>query len=706
MDDAVLARLQVAAVRLEPAGLDGDAWRRACVLDELDRARRNEPEAVLELARRYDQLLGLTPVRDGSDVRWQRAARHGRRRLGAFATPPNLAAALADLALVPTLAGRAPTVLDPACGAGALLQVAFDRLLAAGVPAALAVRCLHGVDVDPTAVELARAALVARASSAGADTSGLRDAVAAQVVVGDALVDTEQMSWRKTFAAVLGRPGDVDPVTGWSGGFDAVLANPPWERLKLARSEHEGYDLEADRAVVRARVSAVREGGRHPLTGSGDLNAHLPFVETCWRLLAPLGRAALLVPEGAVTDRQAGQLVLTLLDSGALESVHTLADTAGFVGAPGVRAALITLHRKVSEAPEAATVLTGVRDPCDLDAERGRQWQLTADLVRTVNPGSGTAVLFRTGSDAGLVAAAHERFEVLLCRNGSGEAVQDPWGFRARTPIHLSREARHVRTAPGVGTLPLGEAKLAGLLDPRATTWDGPRVRLPQAAELADPSWLPQTRWWVPEDLVQARYGDLLARGWIGGYRVVSTSRTPRTLLPVALPAGAYANSLALIQAPDLPLLLAALASLPLDYVSRAKSGGHNLSLFKVEQLPVPDPSCYEARWPGTGGQTLREWAIGRLAVAIAWCEPLAPLAREIGLDDVPAPAVATDRADALADLDALHAHLLGWTTSDLEHVLGTFSALQARDEARHGRFVTRDRVLVAYERLTPAASG
>ena len=46
--------------------------------------------------------------------------------------------------------------------------------------------------------------------------------------------------------------------------------------------------------------------------------------------------------------------------------------------------------------------------------ERTASWRLTADLVRAVNPGSGTAVLFESGRDAALVAAAHERFGVLL----------------------------------------------------------------------------------------------------------------------------------------------------------------------------------------------------------------------------------------------------------------------------------------------------
>ncbi|MEJ2579814.1 MAG: hypothetical protein P8Z68_12095, partial [Kineosporiaceae bacterium] len=61
-------------------------------------------------------------------------------------------------------------------------------------------------------------------------------------------------------------------------------------------------------------------------------------------------------------------------------------------------------------------------------------------------------------------------------------------------------------------------------------------------------------------------------------------------------------------------------------------------------------------------------------------------------------------RARALADLDAAHAVLLGWTRTDLEHVLSTFPALRAREERRYGRFRTADLALAAFDRLTGGA--
>src|SRR5690242_520763 len=67
-------------------------------------------------------------VRRLADGYGPRLERPERRRRGAFATPPDLAAALARHALpAPPAHLPTPAVVDPACGPGALLRAAFAR---------------------------------------------------------------------------------------------------------------------------------------------------------------------------------------------------------------------------------------------------------------------------------------------------------------------------------------------------------------------------------------------------------------------------------------------------------------------------------------------------------------------------------------------------------------------------------------------------
>src|SRR4051812_32908761 len=110
---------------------------------------------------------GVRRLADGYGPRLDRPERRSR---GAFATPPDLAAALVRHALPSS--GESvqlpPQVVDPACGPGALLRAAFARLVALGAPAGAALQALHGVDLDPVAVALCRAVLAVDALEAGA----------------------------------------------------------------------------------------------------------------------------------------------------------------------------------------------------------------------------------------------------------------------------------------------------------------------------------------------------------------------------------------------------------------------------------------------------------------------------------------------------------------------------------------------------------
>ena len=174
--------------------------------------------------------------------------------------------------------------------------------------------------------------------------------------------------------------------------------------------------------------------------------------------------------------------------------------------------------------------------------------------------------------------------------------------------------------------------------------------------------------------------------------------------MPAPLPIAGVGNSLPLISADRLPLLLAALSTLPVDYLVRQKHAGANVNFFKLEQVPVPPPADYDQPSPWGLG-TISDWMLARFARAVVWAPGLSGLADELRRDGVPVPDMADDdpllRAQARAELDAAHAVLLGLTRAELSHLLGTFGALRIRDEKLHGRFVTAERVLAAHDRLS-----
>ncbi len=103
------------------------------------------------------------------------------------------------------------------------------------------------------------------------------------------------------------------------GGFDVVLGNPPWERVKLQEQEffarREPAIAQARNAAERKKLIAglpatdpdlwkewtaatriaqgqshfARQSGRYPLCGKGDVNTYALFAEHNWTVLAPRG---------------------------------------------------------------------------------------------------------------------------------------------------------------------------------------------------------------------------------------------------------------------------------------------------------------------------------------------------------------------------------------------------------------------------------
>src|SRR5262249_10288480 len=66
--------------------------------------------------------------------------------------------------------------------------------------------------------------------------------------------------WHLAFPDVFRVPGPGEKAeneqAGWSGGFDVVLGNPPWERIKL--QEQEWFAAYQRLDIAGARTAAIR----------------------------------------------------------------------------------------------------------------------------------------------------------------------------------------------------------------------------------------------------------------------------------------------------------------------------------------------------------------------------------------------------------------------------------------------------------------
>jgi len=319
--------------------------------------------------------------RDGQLVLGTNAARKDE---GGFYTPWTLARRLARH-LVEGF-DAVPSMVDPACGSGTFLVAAFDLLheeLARRAkadpsvrvePVAWSVAALHGVEWDPTALLAARLALAARAvlaeRASGRAVGQLAlfgqggsygPLIADRVRPGDALSSrpddtmpgTERLALRLQARDTPGRLAaapqrapvrwdaefplrfsDGEGAFPGPGGFDLLIANPPFVPVDRIAPEQRAL-------LMRTLETAQRR-----------FDLFIGFAERSLTLLAPGGRATLLLPRTFLTEANAEKCRQLLLDRATVERVEEL----GPVRFDGASLDCVALTFRARRAGPTATV--------------------------------------------------------------------------------------------------------------------------------------------------------------------------------------------------------------------------------------------------------------------------------------------------------------------------------------------------------------
>ncbi len=349
------------------------------------------------------------------------------------------------------------------------------------------------------------------------------------------------------------------------GGFDCVLGNPPWERIKLQEEEffanenrlvaeaknkaertqridwlsqgmlarHLYPDLEhrpdeaAKEKEVYVRFLAARrlaeaasvfahldadEGGRYPLTGVGDVNTYALFAETIQQVTGPNGRAGFIVPTGIATDDSTKAFFAYIAQSGKL--VELLAfENEEFIF-PSVhhsfRFCLLVLAGGASS--QVAKFVFFARQPADVHEEE-RQFELSPEDYRLINPNTLTCPVFRSRKDAELTKKIYAHVPVLIREARDDEPEVNPWGLHFSTMFHMSNDSHLFADQDAPDRLPLYEAKMIHQFDHRWATYrsDG-GADVAEDVPLADkqnPAYTVQPRYWVEAREVYLRAADL-----------------------------------------------------------------------------------------------------------------------------------------------------------------------------------------------------
>ena len=546
---------------------------------------------------------------------------------------------------------------------------------------------------------------------------------------------------------------------GWQeqrpqGGFDAVIGNPPWDRIKLQEVEwfatrdpnlaraptaaarragirqlrRQGAPLAAEFDAAKERADKlgqlVRASGHYPLLGGGDINLYSLFVERAMSLIKPDGLVGLLTPSGIYADKTAARFFKSVSTNGRVSGLFDFENKKIFfkdVHASFKFCALIFggEQRRFDET-DCAFFLHDTETIDDPD----RCFPLAPDDFARVNPNTGTAPIFRTRRDADITRRIYEQHPVLVDRSGSDE--RRAWPVRYVRMFDMTNDSHLFRTVtqlenegfyPVQGNrwkrgdemyLPLYEGKMVQAFDHRAASVVvNPRnlnrpaqPRQTTLEEHADPNWLPDPQFWVSEDAFEWPDGP----EWTMAVKHISAPTNVRTIIVTLAPRAGFGNSVpTFFQVNESEnesmtayqkssyMLAANLNAFALDFVARQKLQGQNLNLFILEQLPVIAPDAYDRRF---GAVTARKLVRDHVLRLTYTAHDMAPFARDLGHDGPPFVWDEEERRHLRARLDALYFHLYGLDRDDAGYVLNTFPIVRREDEAAFGRYRSRDLIL------------
>jgi len=640
-------------------------------------------------------------------------------------------------------------VVDPACGSGAFLIRAYDVLedkylelidvlaihnpkladdLRDKVSDFILRDNLFGVDLSPEAVEIAQLALWLRSAHRRKTLADLsKNIVCGNSLISDSTVDTRALDWQKTFSDVFSHP---------NSGFDCVIGNPPWERMKL--QEREFFNTSAPEiasavsAAQRRRLieklqkinpdlyqkyldakskaenslAFIRNSGRYPLTGKGDINTYAVFAELAHSIVAPPGRVGLLVPTGIATDKTNEEFFAKLNMSQALSALYDFENRKKiFPDVDGRQKFSILLFGGSQKKSKSADFVFFAHEMEDLKDDK-RHISLSANDFKLLNPNTRTSPIFRSNRDANLTKYIYKRVPVLV--NKTRKQGGNPWGVKFVRMFDQTNDAELFHTAEQLKAdgfkrsgpiwkkakkvfLPLYEAKMIQMFDHRAASVivdESNWMRQGQTDETSlvqhqNPEMFPEPRWWVTEAKVLDLLGSSRFHSFIG-LKDITSSTNQRTIIAAAIPWSSVTNHFPLILTDVSPRLnmcfLANLNSFALDFAARQKIGGVTLNFFLIEQLPMFPPDFYKQKCLWNKKQTLEKWISDRVLKLTCTSNDMIPLAKAAGFTPAVHKWDPAERLDLMAELDAAFFLLYGIQRNDVEYILSTFAGL--RDES------------------------
>lgn len=473
-------------------------------------------------------------------------------------------------------------------------------------------------------------------------------------------------------------------------GFDVLLGNPPWEKLHV--EEHQWWGLrmpglrsmrqqERERALTafrrsrpdlesayEAEVATVKQmaeavaAGPFPGIGAAHLDLFSAFGWRNWQLLRPGGRAAVVLPRGALAGSGLAEWRKTIFRDGTFENVVLLVNTAGWIFANVHNSYTVALS-VVTKGAERNVSFAG-------PFHNQKDFLLCADELATV-PVSEFVTWSSTAAFPLIPDSVSADVFRQMKKSPRFDSPRTAWEFRPlQGDLNATSERRVLEfdVEEAKGRIPVVTGASFNIWRPDANApkaYGDPDVLRPHLTEKLARS----------ARLARSAYNGLtFPTGVLPldspriAFRDMTRATDSRTVIPCLLPPGTAAMEKApvIVQrrggAIQVAALLGIMSSIPFDWYMR-RWVEMKLSFELLNPSPIPDVDITSPH----GARLVR--VAGRLA---AVDDRYAEWASEVG---VPVGSVKTpaEKEDFIAELDALVSLLYGLTEDQVEHVFATF---------------------------------
>jgi len=330
--------------------------------------------------------------------------------------------------------------------------------------------------------------------------------------------------WWTSFPTVFGESS--------GGGFDAVIGNPPWDKIRFEEVPWFSERIEAiakdPRAADRKRLIAALQGvkmsqtatytppvvdwwaqyaeataraeanarvlgnGDYPLLGGGDVNLYSLFVERAQALAAPGGLVALVTPSGIAADKGAAKFFRSLSSTGRLGALFDFENRKVFFPDVDSRFKFCTLvFGGLARTFEQTRCAFYLHQLDELD-DPARVLTLTAEDFVRVNPNTGAAPIFRSQLDADITLKLYAQHPVLVKHGEVSASIGQQsdvkvWPVKCLRMFDMTNDSKlflktdelskqgfkpvplnRWRNAAGLEAVPLYEGKMVQMYDHRA----------------------------------------------------------------------------------------------------------------------------------------------------------------------------------------------------------------------------------------------